>query len=174
MLEADQSFAYAFFKDEPSAAKAVQNLINAGFDTEHVGVLMRGEKDAKELTLKHKTAIGPGLAIGGILGAAIGAAALPAAGLVAFGGAFAGLSGAAMGGATGTLMGTLGGLGFWKDEVAFPKEAFERGDVMVGTLTSTERADNARAQLSAAGARETKLSTHGEAERDLMDGPRSH
>lgn len=162
MLTGEQSFAYAFFSDEASAAKAVQSLIDTGYATDHVGALMLGKSGVEDLPLNHKTAVGPGAAIGAVLGAAIGAVALPAVGLVAFGA----LS-AAAGGLTGTIAGSLGGLGLWKDEVDFPKAAFQRGDVLVGTLTAPERAEEARTVLSRAGGHDPTLSTHAEAERDL-------
>ncbi|MET0387865.1 MAG: hypothetical protein ABW321_17970, partial [Polyangiales bacterium] len=123
MLKAEQTFAYAFFSDERSAAAAVQQLIDAGFETEHVGALVLNDSGVAELPLHHKTGMVPGAAIGTLLGAAIGAIALPAVGLLAFGGAFASFgAAAAAGGLTGTIAGTLGGLGLWKDEVDFPRE----------------------------------------------------
>jgi hypothetical protein len=170
MLKSDQSFTYAYFGDKQSATAAVHALLEGGFDSEHIGVLMRDDSDSaepQEVPLDHKTSMGPGMAIGSLLGVAAGAVALPAAGVIALGGAFAALGGAAVGGAAGTLTGALGGLGVWKDQAAIPSSAFEHGGVLVGTLTSPDRAEAAKASLASAGAREVKLATEAEAQRDL-------
>jgi len=166
MLVDDQTFAYAFFRDETAAADAVHKLVESGFETEHIGALMLGEAGVEALPVRHKTGIVPGALIGAALGAAIGAVALPAAGLVAIGSVF---GAAASGGVAGTLAGSLGGLGLWKDEVDFPRSAFERGDVLVGALTSQERSEQARAALRAAGAAETKLATRRTAQQELTE-----
>lgn len=164
MLAGEQAFAYAFFTDEAAAAKAVQALIDKGFATEHVGALMIGPTGrVQDVPLAHKTPVGSGAVIGAVLGAAVGAVALPAVGLMAFG-AF---GAAAAGGLTGTIAGSLGGLGLWKDEVDFPKATFERGDVLIGTLTPSERGEEARTVLAAAGGQSSTVSTHAKAARDL-------
>lgn len=163
----DQRFAYAYFRDREAAQAAVQNLIERGFDSEHIGVVMRDESKEQSGGVEHKTGISTGAAVGGLLGLAAGAAALPAAGVIAVGGAFATLGGAATGGAAGTLMGVLGGLGVWKEDAELPNEAFEKGGVLVGALTGEERTGLANEALSAAGARETKVAPHIESKRDL-------
>jgi hypothetical protein len=168
MLSSNQSFAYAYFGDEDAAAHGVQKLIDRGFDSEQIGVLMRRESKVEDVPLDHKTGIAPGAAIGSVLGIAVGAAALPATGVIALGGAFATVGGAAVGGAAGTLMGALGGMGFWKETLAVPHAAFEHGGVLVGALTQPERTDEARTALSEAGAQDTKVATRIEAKRDLQ------
>ncbi len=164
MQSSDELFTYAFFGDEAAAAAAVRTLMDRGFDTEEIGVLMRDQSETRQVELEHKTGTRPGAVVGSVLGAAAGAAALPAAGVIAIGGAF---GGAAVGGAAGTLMGTLGGLGFWKERLTIPRDAFEEGSVLVGALTSSERAEAAQAALRNAGAREPKVATQAEAKRDL-------
>ena len=123
MQATNQSFAYAFFDDERAAACAVRNLIENGFDSEHIGVLMRSPTETREVALEHKTGVGAGAAVGSLLGVAAGAIALPASGVIAMGGAFAAAGGAAVGGAAGTLLGVLGGLGIWKDKLAVPQKS---------------------------------------------------
>ena len=165
-MQANPTFAYGFFRDEQAAAAAVQKLVDAKFDTEHIGVLMREGGQTKEAKLDHKTGVGPGAIIGSALGIAAGAIALPVSGVIALGGAFAAIGGAAVGGATGTLMGVLGGLGLWKDEADVPDAALQKG-VLVGAVTPPERADGARAALLEAGAQDTAFATWAEAKRDL-------
>jgi hypothetical protein len=165
----DQQFAYAYFNDRQSAEAAVHNLIERGFDSEHIGVVMRDESKDQSGGVEHKTGIGAGAAVGGLLGLAAGAAALPAAGVIAVGGAFATLGGAATGGAAGTLMGVLGGLGVWKENAELPNEAFEAGGVLVGALAGEERTELANEALTAAGARETKVAPQIETRQDLKE-----
>lgn len=165
----DQQFAYAYFRDRAAAQAAVRNLIERGFDSEHIGVVMRDESKDQSGGVEHKTGIGAGAAIGGALGLAAGAAALPAAGVIAVGGAFATLGGAATGGAAGTLMGVLGGLGVWKDDAELPNEAFEAGGVLVGALAGEERTPLANEALTAAGASETKVAPQIETREDLKN-----
>lgn len=168
MLRTGQTFAYAYFDDEKAAANAVQTLIGKGFDSEHIGVLVRGETNKTEdVQLDHKTGIGPGAAIGSLLGAAAGAVALPAAGVVALGGAFAALGGAAVGGATGTLAGVLGGLGIWHDKAPEDEDPFKGRGVVVGALTPQERTDSAREALRSAGAAAVEVANQAEASKAL-------
>jgi hypothetical protein len=159
MLAGEQSFAYALFRDEPSAAGAVRGLIQAQFATERIGALMLDESGVREVPMRHKTGMVQGVAIGTLLGATAGAFLLPGLGLIAIGGVFGAVEAATIGGATGTLAGAMGGMGFWKDEFDFPASAFERGGVLVGVLTSSERAPDAKAVLLAAGAQDAKVST---------------
>jgi hypothetical protein len=173
MLRANQSFAYGFFHDETTAAAAVQKLLNSGFDSEHVGVLMLDGSGVAEVPVKHKTGIGTGMAVGTLLGAAVAAATIPGLGLIAFGGAFAHLAAAAAGGAAGSLVGAVGGMGMWKDEVDIPHQALERGDVLVGVLIPPDGAERADQALKEAGAATTTVSTRGEAEVDLIQQRRA-
>lgn len=173
-MTASEIFTYAMFKDRTSAERAVQGLINAEFATEHIGALMLNEHGPDELPMRHKTAIGPGTALGALLGTVVGFA-LPGIGLVAAGPAWGALGTAAWGGATGALAGIVGGMGLWKDEYDFPREAFERGGVLVGVIVPEERSEAARDALSAAGAGEVKIATRQRAEADLRElGNHSH
>lgn len=174
MLRSNQSFAYGFFSDEQVAAGAVQALLNADFDSEHIGVLMLdAKKGVTEVPVRHKTAVGTGIAVGGLLGATAAAVALPGLGLIAFGGAFAHLAAAAAGGAAGSLLGSLGGLGLWSDEPNIPHQAFERGDVLVGVLVPEDQAERAQKTLSEAGATQVAQATRAEAEADLKSQKRA-
>jgi hypothetical protein len=168
MQAGDQVFAHAMFKDKAAAERAVQALINAEFPTERIGALMLQDGEVSELPMRHKTGIGPGTALGALLGTAVGLA-LPGLGLVAAGPAWGALGTAAWGGATGALAGIVGGLGLWKDEYDFPREAFERGGVLVGTLIAQERIEAAKAALAEAGAQDIKITTRHQAEGELRE-----
>jgi hypothetical protein len=163
-----ETFTYAMFRDKDAAEKAVQSLIDAEFATERIGAMMLDDSKVAELPMRHKTGIGPGTALGALLGTAVGLA-LPGLGLVAAGPAWGALGTAAWGGATGALAGIVGGMGLWKDEYEFPRAAFERGGVLVGAVVTPERADAAKAALSDAGATEVKVASRREAEAELRE-----
>jgi hypothetical protein len=159
MLDENQRFAHAVFKDAEHASAAVHQLMESHFATEQIAVLMVRGPEVQELPLKHKTFVPHGVALGAIVGAAAGALTLTGLGIVAAGPILIALQGAAAGTAVGSLGGALGGLGFWRDEVDFPSDAFASGAVLVGVVTNAERVDDARAALTSVGAGETYVST---------------
>ena len=163
MLNADQWFAHAFFRDAERASAAVTALLDAHFTSEDVGVLMVHGDDVQELPMRHKTFVPHGVALGALLGAAAGAVTMSGIGLLAAGPLLLALQGAAAGTAVGSLGGALGGLGFWRDEVDFPADAFQSGAVLVGVVTNVERLDEAQRVLKDAGADATYVSTKAEA-----------
>jgi hypothetical protein len=163
MMDSDQWFAHAFFKDAEHANAAVGALLDGHFHTEDIGVLMMGGSGVEELPMRHKTFMPHGAVLGALVGAAAGALTLSGIGVLAAGPVFIALQGAAAGTAVGTLAGTLGGLGFWRDEVNFPADAFQKGAVLVGVVTNLERTNEARRVLASVGADTTHLSTKAEA-----------
>lgn len=164
MLDAvDTWFAHALFTDTQHAADAVRLLLAASFPTDTISVLMVHGHDVEELPLQHKTFVPHGVALGALLGAAAGALTMSGIGLLAAGPVLMALQGAAAGTALGSVGGALGGLGFWRDEIDFPADAFENGAVLVGAVTDPTRIDAARAALCAAGASETHVATKAEA-----------
>jgi hypothetical protein len=169
MLDADSWFAHAFYSDATHANAAVRQLLDAHFSSEAISVLMTHDTDVEELPIKHKTFVPHGVALGAVLGAAAGALTMSGIGIVATGPLWLALQGAAAGGAVGTLGGALGGLGFWRDEVDFPTDAFQDGAMLVGVVTNQERLEQARKVLAAAGAAETHVSTKAIAGRLLTD-----
>ncbi|MET0389329.1 MAG: hypothetical protein ABW321_25370 [Polyangiales bacterium] len=169
MLNADQWFAHGFFKDAEHASKAVHQLLEAHFTSDSIGVLMVRGDDVEELPIKHKTFVPHGVALGAVLGAAAGAVTMSGIGLLASGPLLLALQGAAAGTAMGSLGGALGGLGFWRDEVDFPADAFTQGAVLVGVVTNKERLDHAGRVLRDAGADQTYVSTKAEASERVLE-----
>lgn len=163
MLNADQWFAHAFYRDAERADAAVKALIDAHFSSDAIGVLMVRGQDVQELPMRHKTFVPHGVALGALLGAAAGAVTMSGIGLLAAGPLLLALQGAAAGTAVGSLGGALGGLGFWRDEVDFPADAFQNGAVLVGVVANVERLDEAQRVLKEAGAENTYVSTKAEA-----------
>lgn len=151
-------FVHAVFNDEPHAAKAVQELVNAKFSANDISALMCNRSGVTELEMGHKTGMKVGAAVGAVLGGVGGALAVTG-GLVLAGPVFLALEGLVAGGALGTVAGTLGGLGFWKEEVEFPKHAFENGAVLIGVNANEGRIAEASAALERAGASDIRQST---------------
>ncbi len=157
-------FVHAVFNSERAAAKAVQELVNAEFSVHDISALMCKRDGVQELDIGHKTGMGVGAVLGGVFGA-IGGALAVSGGLVLAGPVFLALEGMVAGGAMGTLAGTLGGLGFWRDEIDFPRDAFENGAVLIGVNSDDGRIDQAGEALKRAGATEIRQTTKGEAQR---------
>jgi hypothetical protein len=162
-------FVHAVFHDEPAAAKAVQELVNAKFSGHDISALMISPNSVQELELDHKTGMGVGAVLGGVFGA-IGGALAVSGGLVLAGPVFLALEGMLAGGVMGTLAGTLGGLGFWKEGVDFPKSAFENGAALVGVNAHDERVAEASEALRRAGAKEISSTSKPEAQKRAEAG----
>lgn len=151
-----ERFVHALFPDRQAAAKAVDALVNANFSPREVGALVANDRmEVKELVVERKTIVRGGALIGIILGAPIGMLTLAAFGLIALTSPLEALQGAAVGGVVGLLAGTLGGLGYWKHVIDFPRDAFKTGTVLVGVATNRGRVQQAREALGMAGARRT-------------------
>jgi len=157
-------FVHAVFNTERAAAKAVQELVNAEFSVHDISALMCNRSGVQELDIGHKTGVGVGAVLGGVFGA-IGGALAVTGGLVLAGPMFLALEGMLAGGAMGTLAGTLGGLGFWREEIDFPKAAFENGAVLIGVNSDTGRIEEASGALSRAGATDVRVTSKSEAQR---------
>ncbi|MEY4583178.1 MAG: hypothetical protein RL701_7881 [Pseudomonadota bacterium] len=174
MLDADTWFAHAIYRDTEHASKAVRQLIEAHFTSDAIGVLMVRGNEVEELPMKHKTFVPHGVALGALFGAAAGAVTMSGIGLLAAGPLLLALQGAAAGTAIGSVGGALGGLGFWRDEVDFPSDAFEQGAVLVGVVTNPERLDDAQRVLKLSGADETYVATKAEAGQRAVELSHSH
>jgi hypothetical protein len=161
-------FVHAVFNTETSAARAVQELVNAEFSGHDIGALMCNRQGVQELEVGHKTAMVPGAALGAVFGA-IGGALAVTGGLVLAGPVFLALEGMMAGGALGTVAGTLGGLGFWREEIAFPTAAFENGAVLIGVNVDDARIEDASNALKRAGATEIRVSSIQEARQKAQE-----
>ena len=153
------AFAYALFRDEKRAARAVRGLIDASFPTGDISAFLRSDAKTKELEPAHHTGIQRGAMLGAVLGLS-GGALVATGGLLVAGPVLLGLQGAALaGGAFGSLVGALAGLAHWNDEIEFPSDAFSRGVVLIGVDTPENRAGLALQILVAAGGRRARVST---------------
>jgi hypothetical protein len=163
-------FVHALFRREHDAVAAVENLIASRFASSDISALMQRDDKVEELQMAHRTGMGAGAALGGVLGAVGGAVMLGGGGVFVAGPLLLALEGAIAGGALGTLAGTLGGLGFWQEEIDFPDEAFRDGAVLIGVSTAEGRVADAERALKEAGAEEVYRSTKDDALRSAEHG----
>jgi hypothetical protein len=132
----------AIFDSHPEAARALESLVAAGFDTSKISFIASDDFDADTFGVESHSKMAEGVAIGAGAGGAIGAvvAGLTLVGAVASGGAgllvagplVAALAGAGAGAAGGSVLGGLIGLAIPEHEVKHYEEAIERGSVLVG------------------------------------------
>lgn len=132
----------AIFDSHPEAARALESLVAAGFETSKISFIASGDFDADTFGVQSHSKMAEGVAIGAGAGGAIGAvvAGLTLVGAVATGGAglvvagplIAALAGAGAGAAGGSVLGGLIGLAIPEHEIKHYEEAIERGSVLVG------------------------------------------
>lgn len=135
----------ALFRNREDADRAYQELLDRGFTSDQISVLMSEEARARysgtkvEHGSKALEGTGAGAAIGGTLGAIIGALAalgtsvvLPGLGLVVAGPLVAALAGAGAGGATGGLVGALIGSGIPEDTIRHYESGLREGSIVLG------------------------------------------
>ncbi len=160
-MAATSTLIFAIFNTESQAEKAVKALVKEEFSADNIHVLMRqpgAPGDVASATVRTKTLVGPGVAIGTTLGAIGGALVAVSGGFLAAGPLFALAQGVVTGGAAGSLAGTVGGLGYWHDVVEFPEHDLAHGAILVGVgLVAQGQTERARKALMAAGAERVQV-----------------
>jgi hypothetical protein len=141
------------FDDRLAAERAVDELMQAGFDADQVGYVLRGSdavqggmitdatgaKDAKGAVTGAVT----GAAVGGLAAAAV-TVLIPGVGPIVAAGALAMFFGyAAAGAAIGGIFGALTGLGISEDEARYYEKAFQEGKALVAVKPGPRAADAA-------------------------------
>lgn len=153
-----QTTVVGVFQDQQHAREAVQDLRNAGFREDQIGLISHDvtSKSATATAGTNRpakdTAAGTGAVAGAATGAGVGAlwalgiaaGVLPAIGPVIAGGIFASILASAAGGAAaGGLIGALIGLGLPEEEAAYYEGEFKGGRTLV-TVRAENRSDEAR------------------------------
>ena len=157
-----QELVSGLFEDADHARKAVDQLLDASFRADEIGVLLSQKQGAAPVDVKHETGVSAGVVGGGALGGLLGAigavlvsvGVLPGVGLgLAAAGPLTAAASGAVGGTTGGgLVGAIGGLGIWKERADLPAE-LEKGRVLISVpAADDDRKEAARAALEAAGA----------------------
>jgi hypothetical protein len=146
----------ALFYSQADAERAIQDLKEAGFPQDRIGVVLRdpmtgpGEPQGLQDTVLPGETAAAGAVGGGILGgvvgllAGVGALALPGVGPVIAGGALAAsLTGAGVGAAAGGVLGALVGLGIPESSARYFEQGIRQGAVLV-TVDAGYRREAAR------------------------------
>jgi uncharacterized membrane protein len=143
----------ALFLDQADAEQAINDLHEAGFINDDIGVAMHeGGRRADSATSAESTAEGAakGALSGGIVGGALGllgSLLLPGIGPIVAGGLLVTmLAGAGLGAATGGIIGALVNMGIPREVAEHFDRGFREGGVLV-TVRADERAMEARAIL---------------------------
>jgi hypothetical protein len=141
------------FKDRESAETAYRSLVERGYGTDDVDVLMSDETRKRYFEDAHKTDLGDkalegagiGSAIGGTTGAVLAAVAaigtnifVPGLGLWVSGPLVAALAGGGAGSLTGGLIGALVGAGIPEEHAKVYDEGIRRGDIYMGVNPRNE------------------------------------
>jgi hypothetical protein len=163
---------FGIYKTVLAAENAVDRLINAGFSSGDVSVLLPDQQSTKDFAHEKETkapegttvGVSAGGAIGGTLGvlAGIGALAIPGLGpFIAAGPIMAGLAGLGVGGAVGGLIGALVGMGIPEYEAKRYEGRVKEGGVLLSVHCDTsDEIDRAKALLKSTGAED--ISSTGE------------
>ena len=165
-----RSTVAGLFTERADAERAINDLKDAGFRPEDVGVAMRDRDEqgalVEETGTRAAAGAGTGALGGGILGGlvgwlvGIGALAIPGIGPVLAGGALAtafglaggtAVAGAGIGAAAGGIVGALVGMGIPEEEAQHFESGFREGGVLL-TVNAGQRALEAAAILERNGA----------------------
>ena len=163
MATQQRSTVVGVFHDHKEADRAVNDLLQAGFRNDQIGVAGRhaestthaavaGSDEGSHAGTGAVTGALAGAGLGGLVGLGILAGIIPAIGPVIAGGTLAALLANAAGGAAiGTLAGSLMGAGVPEDEAKYYHNEFEQGRIIV-TVKADGRGDEATAILRRHGA----------------------
>jgi hypothetical protein len=173
---------FAIYSTRASAEQAANALINAGFSSSDISVLLPENLGTREIgTEKSSKApegatagAGTGAVLGGALGllAGIGALAVPGVGpLIAAGPIMATLAGVGVGGAVGGLTGALIGLGIPEFEAKRYEGVIRKGGILLSVHCATS-AEVSRAKNILKGTGGEDIASTGEASVDSKDRAR--
>src|SRR5258708_681807 len=139
---AKNTAVFGIYPSRPQVEHAVDTLIDAGFRTEDISVLLQDNVGTKELAHEKNTkapegaaaGAGTGVVVGGTLGllAGIGALAIPGLGpFIAAGPIMSALAGAGTGGVVGGLIGSLVGMGIPEYEAKRYEGMVKNGGILL-------------------------------------------
>jgi len=164
------------FDSQDAAQQAIQQLKDAGFSPDDIGILMQDKQGAQDLAASTGTKAGEdagkGAVTGGVLGGlagllvGIGALAIPGIGPVLAAGPLAAAlgtaagataTGAAIGAGAGAIVGALVGMGVPKEEAQVYEQRFNQGRILLTVRSGANRYDEAQQILRNAGAEDIQF-----------------
>lgn len=173
---------FGIYPTAPTAERAVDKLISAGFSNSDISVLLPDDQSTREFA-HHKDTKAPegttvGVTAGGVIGGAIGvlagvgALAIPGLGpFIAAGPIMAGLAGLGVGGAVGGLVGALVGMGIPEYEAKRYEGRVKDGGTLLSVHCDTaEEIKRAKDMLKATGAND--ISSTSETSSDVKPAAR--
>jgi hypothetical protein len=174
---------FAIYSTRAGAEQAANALLNAGFISSDISVLLPENLGSREIGTEKATkapegataGAGTGAVLGGALGllAGIGAIAIPGVGpLIAAGPIMATLAGMGVGGAVGGLAGALVGVGIPEYEAKRYEGVIQKGGILLSVHCSTsDEVSRAKNILKGTGGED--ISSAGEAAVDSKDRART-
>ncbi len=178
-MEDKKTAVFGIYPSETQAERAVDTLVQAGFRSADISVLLadnRGTKDfAHEKETKAPEGTAAGVTTGGIIGgglgilAGIGTLAIPGLGpFIAAGPIMAGLAGLGVGGAVGGMIGALVGMGIPEYEAKRYEGRVKSGGVLLSVHCDTSnQIKSARELLKNTGAED--VSSTGESSHNVVE-----
>ncbi len=175
---------YGIYQTRTDAEGAVDELINNGFRSEDISVLMADNVGTKDFAHEKHTKAPEGATTGGVVGgltggtlgllAGLGALAIPGVGpLIAAGPIVAALAGAGAGGTVGGLIGALIGAGIPEFEAKRYEGMIKEGGVLLSVhCDNSDWVKNAKSLLERTGARDISSSGEASADFEKSDKPR--
>lgn len=179
MATSNRPVVVGVFADRSHAQQAVQDLRNAGFQEDQIGIVARDDNDkSRGASATHKdkgahkdkgskieegaaTGLMAGAGVGALWGLGIAAGMLPAIGPVIAGGILASILASAAGGAAvAGLVGGLIGMGIPEDEASYYEGEFKSGRTIV-TVKANGRQDQALAIIQRHGGYDMHSGTSG-------------
>jgi hypothetical protein len=147
-MAAKNRAVFGIYASTAQTERAVNTLIEAGFASQDVSVLMPDQQSTRDFALSKETkapeGVATGATTGGVLGGALGvlvglgSLAIPGLGpFIAAGPLVAGLAGVGAGGAVGGLIGALAGLGIPEYEAKRYEGRVKDGGVLLSVHCET-------------------------------------
>jgi hypothetical protein len=171
---------FGIYQSTAQAETAVDTLVQAGFPSANISVLLQDYRGTREFAHEKETkapegtttGVTAGGVIGGALGvlAGIGALAIPGVGpFIAAGPIMGGLAGLGVGGAVGGLIGALVGLGIPEYEAKRYEGRLKKGGVLLSVHCDTsEQIKRAKDLLKGTGAED--IASSGESSHNVETG----
>jgi hypothetical protein len=176
-MEGKNTAVFGIYSSTAHAETAVDTLVQAGFPSSNISVLLQDYRGTREFAHEKETKAPEGTAtgvtaggvIGGTLGvlAGIGALAIPGVGpFIAAGPIMGGLAGLGVGGAVGGVIGALVGLGIPEYEAKRYEGRLKKGGVLLSVHCDTsEQISRAKDLLKGTGAED--ISSTGESSHNV-------
>lgn len=157
-MASQNTAVFGIYKNSIEAERAVDYIINAGFSSNDISVLLPDSQSSKEFAHEKSTkapeGTATGVAAGGVLGGAlgllagIGALAIPGVGpFIAAGPIMGSLAGLGVGGAVGGLIGALVGMGIPEYEAKRYEGRIKKGGVLLSVHCATSEEVSRAEQL---------------------------